>query len=225
MSTLSDIEQATGQAFPPLFHQIAAEGRSDWGALGNTWFREVFPTLLAQPPLLLHANEFEPIERSELREAWEDLTAEDHYNPLRKDLQLLPFARSGGGDTYCFWTNAPGFAEAPVLLVCHDDDRADVLAANLQDFLFRKMVEAVAELEAEYTTLVEGDLAANLQAWLGSHRGWLRDDQGRALEALFARTDDIAAGRISDEEAQALVKQVIGFPRLDESFDYVREGA
>jgi len=225
MSTLSDIEQATRQAFPPLFHQIAAEGRSDWGALGNPWFREVFPTLLAQPPLLLHANEFEPIERSELREAWEDLTAEDHYNPLRKDLQLLPFARSGGGDTYCFWTNAPGFAEAPVLLVCHDDDRADVLAANLQDFLFRKMVEAVAELEAEYTTLVEGDLAANLQAWLGSHRGWLRDDQGRALEALFARTDDIAAGRISDEEAQALVKQVIGFPRLDESFAYVREGA
>jgi len=109
-----------------------------------------------------------------------------------------------------------------VLLVWHDDDRADVLAANLQDFLFRKMVEAVAELEAEYTTLVEGDLAANLQAWLGSHRSWLRDDQATALEALFARTDDIAAGRISDEEAQALVKQVVGFPRLDESFAYVR---
>ncbi|WP_367380329.1 SMI1/KNR4 family protein [Stenotrophomonas cyclobalanopsidis] len=225
MSTLSDIEQATGQAFPPLFHQIAAEGCADWGALGDPWFREVFPTLLAQPPLLLHANEFEPIDQGELRDAWEDLTAEDHYNPLREDLQLLPFARSGGGDTYCFWTNAPGFAEAPVLLVWHDDDRADVLAANLQDFLFRKMAEAVAELETEYTTLVEGDLAANLQAWLGSHRRWLRDDQVRALEALFARTDDIAAGRISDEEAQALVKQVIGFPRLDESFAYVREGA
>ncbi|HYQ24952.1 SMI1/KNR4 family protein [Stenotrophomonas sp.] len=222
MSTLIEIEQATGQAFPPLFHQITAEGRADWGATGNLWFREVFPTLLAQPPLLLHANEFEPIALHELREAWEDLTAEDHYNPLREDLQLLPFARSGAGDTYCFWSNAPGFIEPPVLMVWHDDDRADVLAANLQDFLFRKMVEAVTELEAAYTTLVEGDLAANLQAWLGSHRGWLRDDQAAALEALFARTDDIAAGRISDEEAQALVTRVIGFPRLDESFAYVR---
>lgn len=222
MSTLIEIEQATGQAFPPLFHQITAEGRADWGATGSLWFREVFPTLLAQPPLLLHANEFEPIALHELREAWEDLTAEDHYNPLREDLQLLPFARSGAGDTYCFWSNAPGFTEPPVLMVWHDDDRADVLAANLQDFLFRKMVEAVTELEAAYTTLVEGDLAANLQAWLGSHRRWLRDDQATALEALFARTDDIAAGRISDEEAQALVTQVIGFPRLDESFAYVR---
>lgn len=222
MSTLIEIEQATGQAFPPLFHQITAEGRADWGATGSLWFREVFPTLLAQPPLLLHANEFEPIALHELREAWEDLTAEDHYNPLREDLQLLPFARSGAGDTYCFWSNAPGFIEPPVVMVWHDDDRADVLAANLQDFLFRKMVEAVTELEAAYTTLVEGDLAANLQAWLGSHRGWLRDDQATALEALFARTDDIAAGRISDEEAQALVTQVIGFPRLDESFAYVR---
>jgi len=225
MSALSDIEQATGQAFPPLFHRITAEGRADWGATGNLWFREVFPTLLAQPPLLLHANEFEPIATRELREAWEDLTAEDHYNPLRQDLQLLPFARSGAGDTYCFWTNAPGCAEPPVLLVWHDDDRADVLAANLQDFLFRKMVEAVAELEVEYTTLVEGDLAANLQAWLGSHRGWLRDDQATALEALFARTGDIAAGQVSNEEAQALVKQRIDFARLDESLAYVREGA
>lgn len=225
MSTLSDIEQATGQAFPPLFHRIIAEDGADWGTVHSHWSKVVLPTLLAKPPLLLHASEFEPIDPGELRDAWEDLTAEDHYNPLREDLQLLPFARSGGGDTYCFWTNAPGFAEAPVLLVWHDDDRADVLAANLQDFLFRKMVEAVAELEAEYTTLVEGDLAANLQAWLDSHRRWLRDDQAAALEALFARTDDIAAGKISDEEAQALVKQVIGFPRLDESFAYVREGA
>lgn len=225
MSALAEIEQATGQAFPPLFHWITAEGRADWGATGNLWFREVFPTLLAQPPLLLHANEFEPIARNELREAWEDLTAEDHYNPLREDLQLLPFARSGAGDTYCFWSNAPGFAEPPVLLVWHDDDRADILAANLQDFLFRKMVEAVAELEAEYTTLVEVDLAANLQAWLGSHRAWLRDDQAAALEALFARTEDIAAGQIGNDEAQALVKQMIGFARLDASFAYVREGA
>lgn len=93
----------------------------------------MFPTLLAQPPLLLHANEFEPIARNELREAWEDLTAEDHYNPLR-------------------------------------------------------------------------------------------DDQAAALEALFARTEDIASGQVGNDEAQALAKQMIGFARLDESFAYVREG-
>ncbi|WP_368865865.1 SMI1/KNR4 family protein [Stenotrophomonas maltophilia] len=174
------------------------------------------------PPILLYAQDYEPLERGELLEAWQELTAEDHYNPLRQDLQLLPFARTGAGDSYCFWTNAPGCHEPPVLLVWHDDDRADVLARNLQDFLFRKMVEAVADYEAPYTLLSHGDLADNLQRWLGSHRAWLRDDQATALEALFARSAEIEQGEIDEDQAQALVQQLIGFERLDESFAYVR---
>ena len=107
----------------------------------------VFPTLQADPPVLLYAQDYEPLEHDELLEAWQELTAEDHYNPLRTDLQLLPFARTGAGDSYCFWSNAPGSGEPPVVMVWHDDDRADVLAASYQDFLFRKMVEAVADYQ------------------------------------------------------------------------------
>lgn len=225
MSTLTEIEQATGQAFPPFFQQLQAAGRLSWGGTHPQWSEAVFPTLQDDPPVLLYAQEFEPLEHDELLEAWEELTADDHYNPLRTDLQLLPFARTGAGDSYCFWTNAPGFAEAPVVLVWHDDDRADVLAASYQDFVFRKMVEAVVEYERPYSLLSHGDLAANLQRWLQSHQSILRSDQYAALAALFARDGEIADGDISDDEAQALVKQVIGFPRLDESFAYVREGA
>ena len=225
MNTLADVEKATGQIFPPLYHQLSASGQLQWGALGWEGFQQQSAQLRAQPPLLLFADEFEPIGRDELQEAWEDLTAEDHYNPLRDDLQLLPFARSGAGDAYCFWTNAPGFSEPPVVLVWHDDDRADILAANLQDFVFRKMVEAVVGLETQYSMLGKDTLADDLQAWLGTHRAWLRADQVAALESLFARTDEIVAGRISEDEGQALLKQVIGFARLDESFAYVREGA
>ncbi|HHA2550871.1 SMI1/KNR4 family protein [Stenotrophomonas maltophilia] len=185
----------------------------------------VFPTLQADPPVLLYAQDYEPLEDDELLEAWQELTAEDHYNPLRTDLQLLPFARTGGGDSYCFWSNAPGFAEPPVVLVWHDDDRADVLAASYQDFLFRKMVEAVADYQGPYTLLSHGELASNLRRWLQSHQPFLRDDQYAALQRLFARVDDIAEGNISDEDAQAIVAEVIGFERLDESFAYVREDA
>ncbi|WP_375069335.1 SMI1/KNR4 family protein [Stenotrophomonas lactitubi] len=223
MSTLADLEQASSQAFPPLFHQLVAGNHFSWGEQGPRWFREVFPQVQAQPPVLLYASEYEPIEPNELRAAWEDLTAEDHYNPLREDLKLLPFARTGAGDNYCFWTNAPGFAEPPVLLVWHDDDRADLVAANLQDFLFRKMAEAVVELEEDDSLLSEGDIGANLQAWLSTHRGWLRGDQVAALEALFARVDDIAGGGISEEDVQALLKPLIGFERMDSRMPYVRD--
>lgn len=225
MSTLSDIEQATGQTFPPLFRQLQAAGRLSWGGSHPQWSEAVFPTLQDDPPVLLYAQEYEPLEHDELLEAWQDLTADDHYNPLRTDLQLLPFARTDAGDSYCFWTNAPGFAEPPVVLVWHDDDRADVLAASYQDFLFRKMVEAVAGYERPYSLLSHGDLAGNLQRWLQSHQSILRSDQHAALVALFARGGEIAEGDISHDEAQALVKQVIGFARLDESFAYVREDA
>lgn len=222
MHTLAEIELATGQTFPALYHRLDTEDRLSWGATHPQWAQVFLPELQPVPPILLYAQDYEPLERGELLEAWQELTAEDHYNPLREDLQLLPFARTGAGDSYCFWTNAPGCDEPPVLLVWHDDDRADVLARNLQDFLFRKMVEAVADYEAPYTLLSHGDLADNLQRWLGSHRAWLRDDQATALEALFARSAEIEQGEIDEDEAQALVQQLIGFERLDESFAYVR---
>lgn len=222
MHTLAEIELATGQTFPALYHRLDTEDRLSWGATHPQWAQVFLPELQPVPPILLYAQDYEPLERGELLEAWQELTAEDHYNPLRQDLQLLPFARTGAGDSYCFWTNAPGFDEPPVLLVWHDDDRADVLARNLQDFLFRKMVEAVADYEAPYTLLSHGDLADNLQRWLGSHRAWLRDDQATALEALFARSAEIEQGEIDEDQAQALVQQLIGFERLDESFAYVR---
>ncbi|HIE5651102.1 TPA: SMI1/KNR4 family protein [Stenotrophomonas maltophilia] len=222
MHTLAEIELATGQTFPALYHRLDTEDRLSWGATHPQWAQVCLSELQPVPPILLYAQDYEPLERGELLEAWQELTAEDHYNPLRQDLQLLPFARTGAGDSYCFWTNAPGCDEPPVLLVWHDDDRADVLARNLQDFLFRKMVEAVADYEAPYTLLSHGDLADNLQRWLGSHRAWLRDDQATALEALFARSAEIEQGEIDEDQAQALVQQLIGFERLDESFAYVR---
>ncbi|MBA0287286.1 hypothetical protein D7Y26_22490 [Stenotrophomonas maltophilia] len=221
MSMLADLEQASGQTFPPLFRQLVEGNRFSWGEQGPNWYRTVFPQVQPQPPVLLYANDYEPIEPSELRAAWEDLTAEDHYNPLRDDLKLLPFARTGAGDHYCFWTNAPGSSESPVLLVWHDDDRADLLAASFQDFLFRKMAEAVVELEEEDSLLSEGDIGTNLQAWLGTHRGWLRRDQAAALQALYARVEDITAGEISDEDVQPLL-QLIAFDGIDSEMPYVQ---
>ena len=56
MSALSGIEQATGQSFPPLFKQLHAAGRLSWGAPHPEWSEVVFPTLQADPPVLLYAQ-------------------------------------------------------------------------------------------------------------------------------------------------------------------------
>ncbi|NVJ11925.1 hypothetical protein HUW63_42995, partial [Myxococcus sp. AM001] len=76
-----------------------------------------------------------------------------------------------------------------------------------------------------YTLLSQGELAGNLHRWLQTHHSFLRGDQYAALQRLFARVDDIEEGNFSEDEAQAIVAEVIGFERLDESFAYVREDA
>ena len=157
MHTLSDIEQATGQVFPPLYRQLDAEGRLSFGGPHPEWFKVVFPALQAAPP---------------------------------------------------------------VLLVWHDDDRADLLAANYQDFLFRKMVESVLDLEE--SLLDDSALGDNLQRWLDTHRTWLRADQVQALETWFGQTEAIADGALHEDQADALIREVIGFERINERIPYVQ---
>ena len=70
MSALSGIEQATGQSFPPLFKQLHAADRLSWGAPHPEWSEVVFPTLQADPPVLLYAYDYEPIARERRALPW-----------------------------------------------------------------------------------------------------------------------------------------------------------
>ena len=178
----------------------------------------MFPTLRARPPLLLYAREFELIAPADIVGHAEQFTDADSHVRLREGLQLLPFGSTGAGDYYCFWRDPTAPDEARVVLLWHDDDRVDLLANNLQDFIFRMMVDAVADLEG--SLLEQGDVVDNLQHWLASHRPYLRAEQVQAVEALYA-DPAIQAGGVGEDAATALIDRVIGFEGIDTRFSYV----
>jgi len=217
-ATPGDIEQQLGQRFPALYHQLHRDHMLDWGALCHGWVTSVYPTLRARPPLLLYAREFELIAPADIVGHAEQFTDEDSHVRLREGLQLLPFGSTGAGDYYCFWPDPNAPAEPRVVLLWHDDDRVDVLAANLQDFIFRMMVDAVADLGD--SLLEEGEVADNLQRWLESHRPYLRAAQVQALDALYA-DPAIHAGGVGEDAAAALIQRSIGFDGIDTRFNYV----
>ncbi|MDX5517745.1 MULTISPECIES: SMI1/KNR4 family protein [Stenotrophomonas] len=218
IATPHDIEQQLGQAFPALYHQLQGDRMLDWGTFCHGWVTSVYPTLRARPPLLLYAREFELIAPADIVGHAEQFTDEDSHVRLRERLQLLPFGSTGAGDYYCFWQDPSAPGEPRVVLLWHDDDRVDLLATNLQDFIFRMMVDAVADLDD--CLLEEGDIADNLQRWLRSHRPYLRAAQVQALEELYA-DPAIHAGGVGEDVATALIRRVIGFEGIDTHFSYV----
>ncbi|WP_256777341.1 MULTISPECIES: SMI1/KNR4 family protein [unclassified Stenotrophomonas] len=217
VQTPADIQQQLGQAFPALYHQLHRDRMLDWGTFCHGWITSVYPTLRARPPLLLYAREFELIAPADIVGHAEQFTDADSHVRLREGLQLLPFGSTGAGDYYCFWHDPGAPGEPRVVLLWHDDDRVDLLASNLQDFIFRMMADAVADLDG--SLLEEGDIADNLQRWLDSHRAYLHATQVQALEALYA-DPAIQAGGVGEDAATALIDRVIGFEGIDTRFSY-----
>lgn len=217
VQTPPEIEQQLGQRFPPLYHQLHRDRMLDWGTFCHGWITSVYPTLRARPPLLLYAREFELIAPADIVGHAEQFTDADSHVRLREDLQLLPFGSTGAGDYYCFWHDPAAPDEPRVVLLWHDDDRVDLLAASLQDFIFRMMVDAVADLDG--SLLQEGDVADNLQQWLASHRPYLRAEQVQALQDLYA-DPAMQTGGVGEEVVDALIQRSIGFDGMGASFGY-----
>lgn len=217
---MDDIQQQLGQPFPALYQQLYRDRMLDWGTFGHGWVTNVFPGLRARPPLLLYAREFELIAPADIVDHAAQFTDADSHLLLRDGLRLLPFGSSGAGDYYCFWRDPTEPAEPRVVLLWHDDDRVDLLAATLQDFIFRMMVDAMADLDD--SLLEEGGIADNLQQWLGSHRPYLREEQAQVLQDLYAEPAIHAGGvGVGEERAATLIQRVIGFEGINRSFGYL----
>ncbi len=172
---------------------------------------------------------------ADIAEEIAELLGPDSYWQLRPELRFIPFAMSGAGDLYCFHPNAATDAGVPVVYVWHDADEATFKAKNLQDFMFRGLLEAVAEVDADSLIMV-GGFTENCRTMLGTHGPFLSTRQRGVVADIYQR--DLSAqvrplprgrnatyrGLLSDEELQQLLGTEMGFEQLDQSFAYMREG-
>ena len=229
MTTLEQLETKHHFTYPALYKTLFEEGKLNWMGnfeepldKGKTWADDVYPTLKENPPLLLHSggSDFEfltpkAILNFEFPEAWD--TDTHHF---------IPFAKTAEGNTYAFYDN--GTEETPIVLIWEDDE-AEYVAKNFEDFIFRKMLEAANDIDkddlyADYgkenpRELYRADLKADLEAI----RPYLKDTylnildeayNGDVLETL------IAYGFMGTKPVKEVIKEMLDFELMGEVFEH-----
>jgi len=231
MTTLEQLETKHNFTFPKLYKTLFEADMTNWMRgfelpleKGKTWADDVYPTLKENPPLLVHSggSDFELLTPEETLNFKfpEDWDTETHH--------FIPFAKTAEGDTYAFYKNEEVDGETPIVLIWQDDE-AEYISKNFEDFIFRKMLESADDIDkddlyADYgkenpMELYRSDLKADLE----SIRPYLKDAyislldtayNGEVLETL------IAYGFMGTKPVKDIVKEMLDFELMGEVFEH-----
>lgn len=231
MTTLAQLETKYHFSYPELYKTLFEADKLNWMRgfeeslpKGKTWADDVYPTLKENPPLLLHSggSDFELLTPQaildfDFPQEWD--TDTHHF---------IPFAKTAEGNTYAFYDN--GEKETPIILIWEDDE-AEYVAKNFEDFIFRKMLEAADDIDkddlyADYgkdnpMELYRADLKADLEAirpYLNDAYVSILDEayNGEVLETL------IAYGFMGEKPVKDVIKELLDFELMGEVFEHER---
>ncbi|MDN2715046.1 SMI1/KNR4 family protein [Janthinobacterium sp. SUN120] len=233
--TLAEIEQQHGFTYPALYRQLDRDGMLAVGEYGPDWYKLVYPTLTERPTLLLHADDFELLSVKAAAAAMEELADPDDYRQIDPAFRFIPFAQTGAGDHYCFFASGQQDGDMPVVLLWHDQDEAQYLAKNLQDFIFHMLLNSMADQDT-YNDVSDGEFKEQLANTLGTHARYLTARQAEVLQALLARDiidydvllpkgrKEAHRGLLSDIELAGLRAELIPYEKFDSCFAYSTAG-
>ncbi len=228
--TPKEIESHYQITLPPLYHRLYEAGMLDWLdghseplPEGFDWAKEVYPTLHENPPLLFHTGgdlflmRPKQIVECDCPDYWQSDTH-----------TLVPFAR--GIDEalhYVLIYETGSEAEPMVGLVFEDEEEAQLLAQNFEDFIFRTMLEAADEidrenLDREYGQNAPESYRVDILRDLETIRPYLKADY---IEVL----DDLYHGKVGEtlvsyyfqgsQPTEEILSEMIGFEEMDEEME------
>ncbi|OPB94876.1 SMI1/KNR4 family protein [Elizabethkingia ursingii] len=232
MNTLEDLEKEFNFTYPELYKQLYTDRMLDWGSDGNGWYTNVFPTLKENPPLLLFGSDIEIWDPIVYRDGIREMVNHEVYD-INPKYRMAPLAKNGAGDMFVFQLDMENNGEVPITFFGHDSD-AEILAKNLQDFIFRQLLESLTEID-EYSMFYEDSeekIKQNLHNQLKTHRKYLKAEQVEILEDLYQRdifeytyktpngSEFEAKGLLTFSDLEKLIKQEMAFEKLNIKFDY-----
>ena len=243
MNQLEKIEQQFGFKYPELYKCLYNDGMLDWKyeEAGPDWHSTYWEKFKANPPLLLLANGIEMLLFPNIIEEIEAFQDPEDYRAIKPEFQFVPFLANGGGDLYVFQFDKQCGEDVPITFVPHDDESATILAKNLQDFIFRQLLECVLNID-NHSRVADGDLKLNLSNMLKTHQQYLSPRQTAKISEVYKRDifkhehkyktpldgqfhgaerTEYFEGLISVEELENILRQEIGFEYLDYEFVYM----
>lgn len=228
--TLRDIETKYNFEFPLLYKQLDADGMLNVGEYGPNWYTEVYPALKDNPTLLLHSYDFELLNLKSTAEEIEAFADPDDYRQINPEFKFIPFAQSGAGDHYCFFLNEEKDGDIPVVYVWHDSNEVNYLAKNLQDFMFKMILTDMANQDL-YNEVSDEEFRNDIESVFKSHKKYLSSRQDETLkdilnreiinyEIQLPRMKEPARGLLTDVELNSLLKEIVPFEKVNQSFEY-----
>ncbi|WP_228441256.1 SMI1/KNR4 family protein [Chryseobacterium phosphatilyticum] len=232
---IEQLEQKYNFKYPDIYKCLCEDGMLNWGESGSDWYRATFPQFKKNPPLLLFGNDIEIWNHQQFVEASiEEMSEEDDYRNIHANYKFVPFAKNGAGDLYAFQFDLKNNGEVPITFIPHDDEEAEILAKNFQDFIFRQLLEALTEIDENAMFYEEGeeDLKRNLFNQLKTHEPYMTSRQIEILHSIYQR--DLfeytyktpnghvfeAEGLATYDEVEEILNREIAFENLRKTFNY-----
>ena len=183
MITLQEIEQTYHFKYPTLYYQLWEDGMLDirWQ---EGWWKNIFPELKKNPPLLLFRDQFMALDDAEeIVNLIEDYKSQ---RGIKAEYLLVPFASECAGDV-CFFYNREKPEQPPVIVKdWYDFDSAEILADNLQNFIFYGMLSMVHSIYTK-APICLGDFYENIANLFRTHRPYLTEKQVEVIEKIYSR--------------------------------------
>jgi len=237
MDKLEQIEQQFNFIYPELYKKLYEDGMLDWGEFGKNWHAIYWEKLKINPPLLLFYDDFEIMDFNHIVEEIEAFKDPDDFRQTKPEFNFVPFAQTGAGDLYVFQFDKTYDKNVPVSLVYHDYETVVMMAKNIQDFIFRGLLEAVVEID-QHTRIAEEDFKLNRSNILRTHKPYLSQTQFDVLAEIYSReifeytykcygfacpegSEYSAKGLVSRDELSIILKREINFKYLDKEFVYM----
>ncbi|WP_108869819.1 SMI1/KNR4 family protein [Aquimarina aquimarini] len=223
------VEKQYNFRFPEIFRNLWNDGMLDWNKGWNepwtqerNWFTEIYPKIKDTPPLLLHTGGFDFQLLSE-----HEIIHYDFYEHWHPKHQFIPFAQTNAGDLFAFYKNIEIEGQHPIVLVWHDANRTEVLSKNFEDFIFRRMLERVANIEEDdIIDNFEGQIdlfQKKVLADLSTTKKYLNQEYIDILTEIFNRPFLTVETIISVKEMNSIFEKTIYFDQINIEFQHETE--
>ena len=229
---IKDLESKYSYKFSELFHKLWNDGMIDWMngrtspfGKGENWAKTIYPSIKDNPPLLLHTGGFD----------FEMLRVEEMLNFKFDELwdiekhEFIPFAKTEEGNIFAFYRNLEIDGESAVVYIWDEMNETEVLAKNFEDFIFRKMLEAVydvdkEELNADYKKSGFIGYLVDIRNDLKSITPYINDKFVEVLSDIYNRKNimerKISYSLITHEELAKTIQLYLEFEELDLVFEH-----
>ena len=228
---IEDIEKKYDFTFPELFRKLWSDGMLDWMNGRTTsfksdenWAKTIYPEIKDNPPLLLHSGGFD----------FEILRAEEILNFQFDELwdtethEFIPFAKTDEGNIYAFYKNLKKENEHVVVYIWNDMNETEIIAKNFEDFIFRKMLEAVFDidkddLKGDYKDGGFQEYQQDLLNDLKTIKPYINQDYSKVLTNFYNKDvheNMFSYSLISKEELVETIEKYLNFEELDSLFEH-----